>query len=1106
MENRESLGEKLKSLEAFLVSKEKGGVDDALELLGESISPEVVRRKLGILNDSDRLDEAVELLKTVALNEKWCDRAICTYVKKGDLPKAKELIEWAKEKDDELLKNRCRLFYAETYYSKCWQGRENNSTVFPETLSDDEKAILSDCLSVLDPILIKVRAEKMIGNEIESLAVQMSLEMSYLLNAKKQEIESLCELLVNRKPLPLKLGQMALAKMCTLPQDIPSRYRIEYPNNIDAHIIASLIESEILKRRLTAFEEIKKAESLIANDLQKEDYCKALYQITQHLDNDAVIETEQIFSRILGSEHRFSFFIHAEIFIREEKYELAKECLDKAKNENDPNWLQLYAACFYYTDKQPEALKYMEKACSLLHHSGLRISTARLAFETENYDLTIKLLSEELKSNPEDTFLLSNIAAAYFRKGAFEDATVYYKKLNLINPDEKSYRVNLATSYTQIGEHEKALALYEKICKDENALLEDFLSRASLLRISDPIRALDSLLPVKDKYWENPQYLQIVLELSYKAGKEKYGHQAMLKLLELQREGKASQEIIQRKSIEDLKVHMKHWNERVEIINKNILSGKFPWLMADHWQNHAAYMGWYIRTQQIDWYIEEPMTCTAYSIYSTNGFRDVKQADGVIVLDLIESPPKDSCIVMDLSAMITLHQLDLLGVCFKYFKKIYIPQAYTSLLLNNSGSLGIHQLTRKTSAELIKKKVDAGHISILENVGVVGDRPLPFVHEHTLPEKEEEHYYRLIDIVELAYNAGKLDEDKYNNLKQTAQNPSGNDSEHPPLKYGESIFVELQTLYSICQMDIEAIDGILETFKVFISKQDQIRNSNTITHINVQQKIKIMNDELLNICRKEDRFIKEAHLIEVEFGDDDLFFASWGLAKNKGLPLLIDDRVLQSLTINENVGVECAAFGTDNLLLLLYEDGLIKSNKLADAFLKLIRWRYRFIVPTKEILLELAKRYKNHPPGKDLQEVAIYMHSCLRDPGLFTGQESTTLKESIAEKLFISWIRLNAEFLVGVWGDLEFSVEIAEKLTHWSINELMPSFPKNLGANLRVVQNVPNALFSYILGFSLLIEDPSRANKALQVVAECMGMDETDYFKAVSLVVDKYAI
>ncbi len=1089
---------KLRSLEAFLISKEKGP-DDALAVLGESTDPELIRRKLGILLDSDRIDDAVDLLESLPLEERWCDRAISAYVKKGDITKAKELIEWAKTKDDELLKNRCRLFYAESQYSRCWRVRQDGQRILPGVLSDDEINDLNDCISVLKPILAKVIAEEGISNEIESLAVQMFIEMSYLLN-EREKTESLCDLLSTRTPLPLKLGQFALSRMCKIQKDAPVRYRTENPELLEAHVLAALLESELFGAHTMAFENIKKAEAFIKKASDKEDFCKATYQIAQHLDAEALHETRKLCAKLLAEESRFTLLVHADIFIREKNYGRANDCLSKAKDENDSNWLQIYASYLYHKGRRPEALKYMNMARLILPHPELLKSAAKLAFETEDYVLSIELLLQELKSEPDNLSHLNNIAAACFRKGDYKAAAGYYARLIEITREDLSHYLNLATCYVQTGDSQKAIEVYDIVCKRGDAPLEAFLSRAYLMRVNNPVEAFDSILPIKDKYWENPQYLQVVLNLSYKAGKEEYGHQAMLKLLELQREGKVSQEVIQAKTIEDLKIHMNEWNKKVEIINKNILVGKIPWLMADHWQNHSAYMGWYIRTQSFNWKMEEPLTCASYSVYLTNGFCVVRLSDDTTRLDVIECPARDTVIVADLSALITLHRLNLLEECLDYFGKIYVPQEYPVQLLHDSDNLGIPQRTRKTSAEAIKKVIDKGQIMIVEDAE---NKTLPFVHEYTLPEKEEGHYYRLIDLIKVAYDTGRLSEGKFNSLKSIADKPSGKDSEHPGLKRGQSVLVDLHTLYSICQIDADALMPILNTFRIHVSKPDQLRNSGEIIQVEAQEQLKAWNEQLRQLIRDRDEFIKAVHSSDPNLAEDSVYLASWQLAKERSVPLLVDDRVLQALAMNENRAVEHAFFGTDRLLMKLHEEKIIDSETMANAFLALIRWRYRFIVPTEDVLLVLAKRYKSHPPGQDLQDIALYVHDCMRDPGLFAGAENTTRKESMAAKLYATWTRMTADFLVAVWADSEFNEDAAIKITKWALSEFSPSLPRNISINSPHLSEVQHkVIISCFLALTFKIGDTSRASKALQIIAESFNMSETEYFKAVSEVVD----
>jgi hypothetical protein len=193
--------------------------------------------------------------------------------------------------------------------------------------------------------------------------------------------------------------------------------------------------------------------------------------------------------------------------------------------------------------------------------------------------------------------------------------------------------------------------------------------------------------------------------------------------------------------------------------------------------------------------------------------------------------------------------------------------------------------------------------------------------------------------------------------------------------------------------------------------------------------------------------------------------------------------------------------------LKLFEEKLINVETLSNAFLRLMNWRYRFIVPPKCILIFLAKRYKEHPPGQDLQDVAFYIHDCMRDSGLFTGPENTTLKETMAARLYATWTRTTTEFLAGVWADSQFSEESAERITEWSLKEFSPSIPKNISRiNRRLSEALPKAIFDYFLALTFNIDDTSRANKALRAIADGLNMGETEYFKAVSEVVDKYGI
>lgn len=1089
----------LHNLEYFYSSYTDHPQEILSSLKGKS-DHESIRQKLAILLNSKDYKKAAKLIIKKKPHEAWYDLAVVALTNSGYGDKVDELLRWASKQETKIWHRAIHL-YAINRFKQIWRNRKNSEEIQIGSLDKTEQKELNQLTETIQPLLKYIEGLGKTTSKSQEEVLNVALKSFALLEDKQNTSQY-----SSYSHDSLTLANLVLYGLIELTRDLIEDLESNYPDSYEAQKLAILIKTKYETFNKEDFEEaIKRLTKYLSSKDRKVEIFQILKDIAYKFGEPFIETLEQNVAMLLSEDERLLKLFNCERLLNQKALPEADKILSETKDENDPVWLQLYGRYLYLMGDTKVALEYFNKARLLLPHPELINSTAKLAFETEDYGLSVELLKKELENEPDNLSLLNNIAAACFRKGDYKLAAEYFGKLKELKPEELSYYLNLATCYAQIGNSQKAIETYDDICNRSDAPLEAFLSKAFLIRINDPVKAFDSILPLKDEYWDSPQYLQAMLDLSYRAGKEEYGHQAMLKLMELQRQGKAPQEILQGKTIEDLKVHINEWNKKVEFVNKNILTGKLPWLMSDHWQNHTAYMGWYIRTQPLAWRIEEPLNCASFSIYSTNSFSVVKLSDDTTKLDFIECPAKDTNIAVDLSAIITLHRLGLLETCLKYFSKIYIPQEYPTKLLKDSDNLVIHQRTRKTSAEAIKKAIDNGQIIILEDIGRSGDRPFPFVHEHTLPEKEEEHYYRLIDLIQVAYDTGRLNEEKYDALKNIAHKPSGIDPEHPGLKHGQSIYVDIHTLYSICQIDIESLGPILNTFRVYISKADQLRNSGETIQIETQEQLKSWNDQLLQFIRDKGEFIKEPHNPVPELQEDNVYLASCWVAKGKSLPLLADDRVLQVLAINENKSIEHPSFSTDRVLLKLFEEKLLDIETLSDAFLTLMKWRYRFIVPTKHIMVFLAKRYKKHPPGQDLQEVALYLHDCIRDPGLFAGPENTTLKESMAAKLYATWTRLITEFLAGIWADSEFSEEAAKKTTEWTLKEFSPSVPKNIiSNNLQMLEVLPKVIFDYFLALTFTIDDTSRANRALQAIAQGLHMSESEYFKAVSEMVDKY--
>ena len=139
-----------------------------------------------------------------------------------------------------------------------------------------------------------------------------------------------------------------------------------------------------------------------------------------------------------------------------------------------------------------------------------------------------------------------------------------------------------------------------------------------------------------------------------------------------------------------------------------------------------------------------------------------------------------------------------------------------------------------------------------------------------------------------------------------------------------------------------------------------------------------------------------------------------------------------------------AAFGTDAFLVALLENGLCSPDDVAGHFVRLMRWRYRFLLPPADILVRLAIAHSTKPPGAPLAEVARYIHDCMRDPGLFAGPEPTDPPMPLAARLGNAWARVITEFVMQLWLEESVTAEVATAFSTWAFDEALPGPSSNL--------------------------------------------------------------
>ena len=594
------------------------------------------------------------------------------------------------------------------------------------------------------------------------------------------------------------------------------------------------------------------------------------------------------------------------------------------------------------------------------------------------------------------------------------------------------------------------------------------------------------------------------MNTGYAAGDEEFAHEAFSKLNDFRVAGRVDENAFRMvhtdEALEIFKESAKAVEDRTQHLHTEMLKGRMPWAWAAQVSGSAVYWAWRMRTQEIGWIGDDPVNRANYAIYSTNGFHARETEEERRALLPLECPPAGTRIVADLSALITLHRLDLLNAAAEYFGEILVPEGYLPSVLEDGKKMVLHQRSRERTAEAIGNLVSAGAIALIDKYSKEGGS-LAIVDEYG---DSEEHRHHLIDMVQPAYEAGHIGDAAYQRVRKVCGKPSGADAQHPALVQTQSVIVELSSLETLTSFGL--LPAVTEFYNVHLVTEAQAELQQRLQAVRVQDETRRWHFDLWDTIRSDSRFRFVRHTIpqDMRTGDDgekDLqsFFASF-IAQDEAVPLLADDRVCQALTLNQRQGAPHAAFGTDVLVPAMAVSGRLDTSIAADAILRLMCWRYRFVLPSASLLTTYASQYRGNPPGRPLQDVAEYVHDCLRDTGLFGGPENTDLKDSMAMRLYLTWLDSIAEWLVQIWCNEEFPDDTANELTEWCAREFLPSQPRIVHGSVktRIGIMMPRLLLSHVLLNGNSVADPERVSAAMKALQKALKLSDDEYLRIVT--------
>lgn len=1078
------------------IISELEGCGSILNLLKDKINKYAIRARLATLVKNSKHDDAIKLIEDQAeINEYWAEPALIAYLLAGQDEKADKIIGVLNSPlshDQYII---CSVKYAEILSMRISHS-EHGCDKFAYRLTAKK------IIEVLSPVLHESLGKEESGKGIHSLALEISLKANLIL-ANKSEIIKYSNSLFSHSPIPLMVLESILEGYVPPPPNIVKRIIEEHKTHLNAHLLAAGIQVNYFNLPNQAFHDVKEVVCLVKTPQEQEAYLNCLLDLWQHLDDKLSDECYELAMSITDADSPHGVKFRAGKSLRNEKPDDAMELLN-GKPDNDPVVLQMIGNAYLMKKELHKAALCFLKSAELVCDPKMYHKAGDYFLQAKDEPAAIECYEKSISLFPDNIIVRSNLSDIYTRTQIdLKKAITHLTAINCLKPYDQSVLINLASCHVRLYEPEIALKYYDIACALENPNLAAIAAKAELLiSMKKEDEAFKHLESFESKFREDAGFLSVYMNTAYFAGFDDKANCAMLEIIKLQK-GMPENDIIIKmipaeEGLELLKNNIHASRKKDSNIQDNIIKGQFPWVWAEEISgNNSFYYGWKRRTQKLKWMYEEPRFWANHTIYSTNAFHPQKGERQDLILLPVKCLSKGTSIVADVSSLITLHQLGMLEDAIKYFKEIFVPEEYLETVLQQAKELLPHQKSTFTAAKNIRDLIDSGQISIIL------DEPANNTNIITVDEyagKGNDSLYHIRDVVEPIYDSGIINENIYKNALKVCGEPAKT-KVGEPLKRFQNIRIELQTLRTLTNLGI--IDNLIFYFKISITQDSKDINLRDIKENELKEMTFKEHYDLWKILKNAShlKFIRTGNVKANEKDVDvDLALSASLLAKKKSCALLVDDRVIQAMTFNESTAVACPAFGTDALIYALLGEGMISKDNAVKYLLTLMEWRFRFIIVSPNLLVDIAKEYLNNPPGLKLHNIAEYVHHCMRDPGLFTGSENTEMHESMAQRLYLTWMTNISELIAKIWKDSDISDENAVKFTRWVISEFLPAAPWALhGSQKSHAQSLtPRLVISRVLINVWGADINKRIEDAMKTIKECFELSDEDYTMIIS--------
>lgn len=1088
--------------------------ESALSLVDKRIDPPCLSLRLSILIDQERFAEAADAVDGVTPHEKWVDRAITARVVTGDRAGADELLAWTKGREGLDCFRRSLVAYSQALVISTLGGPKVADTKRFHTISDRQKESLADALVTLQPLLRAGDDIGRLGSGLEAAAHALALQVGGLIRNGDRCRRS-ADLLASVTPVPLELGNAAIRGEVQTPHDLPARLRRDYPKSLEVQMLAAMVEARRLDRVGDAFSALATVAELARTDGQKLKLAQCLFELSTAGSVSRTGEVLFLVRKLLGEGHPFEQLVQAFGMIEAGDTNSAGRILAGHEAPADPLWLQLAAKKKVREGDKAGAMEDLIAAGAVLGSAELLLAGAGMANSIGKTDREIFALQKALDLNPSDTNARTALAMHLLHSQEYAQAAAQFSRLREVGVADKEIVFNHAVALCNAGRAGDGLAAYRELVARHPDWLPGVSACAQILHaLGQTDEAFRLIHTARDRFWSMPAFVAQYVDIGHGVGREQEAAEGLRRLFELEQPDQGTSSILKTLTVEQWKEMERERFENRKDIDEKILRGQVPWLLAGNVLGRIPSRDWSYRTQLLN-VGDHPLARAEFSIYATNGFR-VGYVDESHNKHLVqtECPPPGTAVVADLSALITLDRIGALDDALAYFGKVFIPASYRPELLHEQCLLRPIQPARLRGLRAIRDAVDQGRLLVLIR-GAAVERRLTTLHEYHDPEDPQG--FGALDVATELLRVGLIETGQFDALRHAARRTP---SAKPPdvLRAFESggLLSDEFTLALLREHD--ALDPLLDVAQVYIDEAEMERIRNDLRVAEFDGEILGWHQALRQRLDSDPRFESvpvptrgQENIAEDQqeaaglhgdtaLGRYSLPLHAFQIAQARSIPLLVDDRVLQAVLSNASRSSNHAAFGTGDVLSALVEAGGIDIDRAAQFFLSLVRLRYRFLLPPTEFLVALARRFRSHPPGEQLREVARYVHDCMRDPGLHGGMEPTEPPVSMAVHLWHQWAMAVAKFLVAVWHDDDFEDDAAAVLTRWAIQECLPSVPRNCPPTVagHLSQTLPMTVVSGALVHIDGPLKPARTNRALEEIARALSLSDGAYTQIVA--------